>query len=175
MRKINSIIALIITFLLFDHLVFGSLYLFGIGQGIIRPLAYGLVILIIIHAIISIVLSVRSMKNSYKTKTFYFKENHEYYLRRISGLAIIVFACLHVYGMGRDGNGPPRVAFMGTFGKLSTSFLLISVLLHLYFNVKAILIALGIRHSERLEKIIKAILLLLCAFALAANIYRLSH
>ncbi len=95
MRKFNTILAIILTLLLADHMVFGGLYMLRRGDGVFKPLAIAMVIMTIIHAVISMIITVRAEKVGIVTKARYNKENREFWLRRGSGLGILVFALAH--------------------------------------------------------------------------------
>ena len=54
MRKINTILVLIILLLLTDHAIFGSLHSLGTGASVLRPMAHTMFGLVFIHALISL-------------------------------------------------------------------------------------------------------------------------
>lgn len=101
LRKINAGISLIITFLLMDHAIFLGVSM--LSRGAIAPTAgmlpWLLFVLMMGHAIISIVLAVLGHKGAEKRKyNGYSKMNVPTYIQRTSGIAMIVFSVLHILG-----------------------------------------------------------------------------
>lgn len=172
MRKINTIIALIICILIADHLIFGSLHLFGLNVHVTKPLALTMLVLVLVHAVISMIVTVRAEKVGMKTKARYNKENKDFWMRRTSGMGILIFALLHVFLMGKNANGVPKIATAPAPLKLATPLLVVSIFAHLFSNVKPLLISLGVKNPDKKEKIVKVLIIILCLFALSANIYR---
>ena len=170
MRKFNAILVLIIILLLIDHLVFGSLYMLGVNVKVFIPIALLLIALVLIHAVVSMIITVRAEKVGIKTHARYNKENKEFWLRRSSGMAILFFALAHFYSMIKNEKGIPNIARMPRIFNLTLPLLIFSVLLHLIANVRPMLIALGVRGIDKKEKIIKIIILLIMLFGLYANV-----
>ena len=171
MRKINVIIVIAIMILLVDHIVFGGLHLLGFNAGVMRPMAMLMLILVLAHALISMYVTLRAEKAGAKTKARYNKENREFWLRRTSGVMILVSALVHAYTMFKDENGVPRIARLPKVFSLATPLLIFSIYLHVFVNVRALLIAFGIRNINRKEKVIKVLLTVVMLFAMSALIY----
>lgn len=172
MRKINTIIALFICILIADHLIFGSLHLLGLNAHVTKPLALTMFVLVLVHVVISMIVTVRAEKAGMKTKARYNKENKDFWMRRTSGMGILVFALLHVFLMGKGANGVPKIATAPAPLKLATPLLVVSIFAHLFSNVKPLLISLGVKNPDKKEKIVKVLIIILCLFALSANICR---
>lgn len=99
MRKINVILVLIILILLLDYIVFGGLYLIGIGNGIFKELAITMLILTVIYAIVSLAITYKAEKIGFKTNARYNKDNRAFWNRRVSGVLILDSALVHGYSM----------------------------------------------------------------------------
>jgi succinate dehydrogenase hydrophobic anchor subunit len=176
MRKSNTILVLLILILLLDHVIFGGLYFFGAGPGVFKPIAFAMLLLVILHAFISMVVTIRAEMAGFKTKARYNKENRSFWLRRVSGTAIIILAILHALMMSKNENGVARINSMPKPLRLATPLLIVAVFLHLFENVRPLLISLGIRNIDKKEKAIKIVLSIIALFAIAANIYTIvSH
>lgn len=174
MRKINTILVLIMMILMIDHIIFGGLHLFGVGSGVMRPLAISLVVIILLHALVSMYLTLKAEKVGFKTNARYNKENKEFWSRRVSGVLILVFALIHAYMMFfKDEMGRPKIATMPKIFRVITPLLVLSIYWHLIINVRPILISLGIKNIDKKERIIKFILTIIMLFALLANIYNI--
>jgi len=128
----------------------GSFLLLGIGTGAATTLAWVGLGLILVHTGLGVALTVQAMRSGREVGRWYLKQNAEFWIRRLSGVAIIILLFFHlgVYG--------ETVA--GSFGlqeftavKLITQLLLIAALfIHIFVNLRPLLISLGIiRHRER--------------------------
>lgn len=176
MRKFNTILVLLILILLLDHVVFGGLYFFGVVPGVFKPVAFAMLALVVLHAIISMIVTIRAEKAGFQTKARYNAENRDFWLRRASGIAILILAILHAFMMSKDKNGVARLASMPKPLRLATPLLVFAVYLHLMSNVRPLLISMGVRKIDRKEIIIKVILSIVALFAIAANVYTIvSH
>ncbi len=168
MRKFNTVLVLLIMLLLLYHTIFGSLHLFGIGPGSLKKLAFAMLMLVMAHAVVSMIVTVRAEKAGISTKARYNKEYRAFWGRRISGMLVAVFALIHAYTMFRDKNGVPRIARLPKFLNLATPLLIFFVYLHILTNVRPLLISLGVRNIDRKEKVIKAALTVVMLFGMSA-------
>ena len=101
LRKINAGISLIITFLLMDHAIFHAAWM--LSRGSIAKTANNLprilFMLMMAHAVISIVLAVLGHKGAEKRKcNSYSKLNIPTNIQRIGGILMILFTVLHIAG-----------------------------------------------------------------------------
>ena len=171
MRKFNAILVLIIMILFLDHLFFGSAHFLGTGLNVTKPFSHTFFLLVLIHAAISLIITVRAEIAGIRTKARYNRENREFWSRRISGVAILVLAGAHAYLMVHGEDGLPRISKMARIYELFLPLLLLSISIHLSSNVKPLLIALGIRNPEKKEKIIKALIVLITIVALFSFVF----
>ena len=170
MREFNTILVLIIMVLLLDHVLFGGMYFLGIGTGVFKPLAIAMLALVMLHAVISLIVTFRAEKAGFVTKARYNKENREFWGRRITGIFIIILALLHAFMVGKNQDGVPRMQKMPKPLHIATPLLIIFVYLHLLTNVRPLLISFGIRNVKKKARIIEIILTIIMLFAIGANI-----
>lgn len=171
MRKINTIITVMIMVLLVDHIIFGGLHLMGANVNVMKPLALSMLALVFIHVIISVIVTIKAEKVGFKTNVRYNKENRDFWMRRASGCLILVAVIMHVVSIiGLKNN--PQNAFLKPIRSYATPLLATSVAWHLFSNVRPLLISLGVKKIDTKEKIIKVIIVVLTLFVLAAIIRR---
>ena len=172
MRKFNAILAMVITLLFIIHGVLGALTLTGVGHINFKALAWIMLGLIVLHAIIGTFLTIQSLIICKKTGAPYFKENSLFWARRISGFAIILFIFFHTTAFGYTTYGVYRLKYFSAF-KLATQLLLLaSVSVHLITNIKPALIAFGIKKLKpRASDILLFLAILLVFMAVSFIIY----
>ena len=171
MRKINTILVLIILLLLTDHAIFGSLHSLGTGASVLRPMAHTMFGLVFIHALISLAVTVKAEKAGIVTGTRYNKENREFWNRRVTGVLILILGMTHAFLMMRNEMGVPRIAFAPRIFEFTTPLLICMIYLHILTNIRPLLISLGIKNIDKKEKIIKVILTVIMAFAMFSILY----
>ena len=170
MRKINAILGPIMIILLLIHGIWGSLQLTSLtpGGAVLRSiLSWIMVAAVALHIIIGIRLTVDTLIAIKKSGAAYFKGNEQFWIARISGLALLIFIIYHMCVFITPGGEIFRLnAFTGV--QLAGHILLVlSLILHLAVNIKPLCIALGIT-SRKYGKdivIILSVLLLVCAGA----------
>lgn len=168
MRKINAILGPLMIILLLIHGIWGSFQLLGIvpgGSMVRKVLSYIMIAAVAAHIIIGIKLTVDTFIALHRSGASYFKDNLEFWVRRISGLALILFIIYHmIIFMGSSGD----IFRLHTFGGLQLAahiLLVIALIIHLIFNIKPLFVALGIANREYIKDaaIILTIILALCA------------
>ena len=101
LRKINAILSLLTTFMLMDHAIFHAAWMLS-GCTIAKDansMPRILVLLVAIHAIISIVLAILGHKGAEKRKCKgYANMNRVTYIQRASGISLILLTFLHIAG-----------------------------------------------------------------------------
>lgn len=169
MRKWNAILSTLIMVLLFAHGILGAILLMGIGNIIIKQLARALFALVIVHTLIGIILTVQNAKVLRRTKTLYFRENRSFWIRRISGLAIVILLFIHIMLFGHKPDGSNTLAGLNMFLQL---LLVGSIFVHVISNVKPLLVAFGSQAGKKKRIVIISVFSVLTAFwALAMIIY----
>lgn len=165
MRKINTVLSILLIVIFMLHGLMGSFMLVGIGSSAGKVLAWIGVAVLVVHTVIGAILTIQTLKNK---GCSYLKQNAVFWARRASGLAILILLFFHIglFGGIKDGM---YILFPFTTVKLVTQLLLIVALfIHLFINIRPLLISLGIiSYKERRGDIflILSVLLLFCVGA----------
>lgn len=165
MRKINTVLSILLIVIFMLHGLMGSFMLVGIGSNAGKVLAWIGVSVLVVHTVIGFILTIQTLKNK---GCSYLKQNVVFWARRASGLAILILLFFHIglFGGIKDGM---YILFPFTTVKLVTQLLLIVALfIHLFINIRPLLISLGIiSYKERRGDIflILSVLLLFCVGA----------
>lgn len=150
MRKINIILSPLILIIFLVHGTLGSFMLLGIGTNAEKPLAWFGFALMLIHAALGVLLTVQAAHSGKESGHWYLKQNKEFWIRRFSGIAILILIFFHfdVYGETVDGIFGLKEF---TAIKLITQLLLIaSLFVHIFVNIRPLLISWGIlQYRER--------------------------
>ncbi len=145
MRKINGIIAMTVLVLFVIHGLLGALNLMNIATVIVKALSYTMLALIIVHAVISIVLTVRSVRTAVKTKAPYFRHNRLFWARRLSGVLILALVFFHMTAFGYTSGGVFRLVPFDVFRLITQILFILSIAVHIITNVKPVLITFGVK------------------------------
>ena len=145
MRKINGIIAMTVLVLFLIHGILGALNLMNIATIIVKALSYTMLALIIAHAVISIMLTVRSVRTAVKTKAPYFRHNRLFWARRISGILILALVFFHMTAFGYTSGGVFRLVPFDAFRLITQILFILSIAVHIITNVKPVLITFGVK------------------------------
>ena len=145
MRKLNGIIAMIVLALFVVHGVLGALNMMNIATVIVKALSYTMLSLIIVHALISIGLTVSSVRTAAKTHAPYFRQNRLFWARRISGVLILALIFFHTTAFGYISGGVFRLVPFDIFRLMTQILFLLSIAVHIITNVKPMLITFGIK------------------------------
>ncbi|MBP3736027.1 MAG: hypothetical protein J6I56_03325, partial [Lachnospiraceae bacterium] len=141
---------MLILALFIVHAVAGGFQLTGVipgGDRGLTVLARGLVVLIGIHMTIGIILTFQTlagMRRSGGKGSHYFRQNLLFWMRRISGFALMFFILYHVLlFLGESGDVYRLKLFAGP--ELASQILFVlSLIVHLLTNIRPLMIALGI-------------------------------
>lgn len=165
MRKINAAISLISTILILVHAIFYSVWML-FRAGFAKMSAYPsriLVVLMMVHAIISIVLAILGHKGAEKRKcNNYPKMNKQTYIQRISGILLILFIGLHI--AGALNHFQPKILH----AILHPLFFIIA-LTHVSVSTSKAFITLGIGNAKFI-KIIDIAIKIICVLTIIACI-----
>lgn len=143
MRKWNNILVHIIIALFMIHGLMGSLMLLGVSNISCAPLSWLLFILVVIHCVLGMCATFRSLKSGKVSGTWYLGKNSAFWAKRVSGIAILVLLVFHItaYTVRVDGRFFLREF---TLWRMISQLLLIgSIFVHLGVSVKSMLIARG--------------------------------
>ena len=172
MRKINTILSVLLLVIFMLHGLMGSFMLLGIGSSAGKILAWVGVAVLAAHTVIGVILTINTLKISKNAGNSYLKQNVVFWARRASGLAILILMFFHIglFGGVQDGM---YILFPFTTVKLITQLLLVAALfIHLFINIRPLLVSLGIiSYKERRGDIYLILSVLLLFSAGAVIIY----
>lgn len=149
-RKINAFLGLGLVILLLFHAVTGAFQLMGIIEGgsvVRKVLSWVMMVFFVAHAAIGIKLTIDTLKT--KKGMLYFRENKVFWIRRISGFAMIFLVIDHILLFSSSGDDAFRLSlFAGA--QLATSLLLVlSIAVHLVSNIRPLMVAFGEGRARR--------------------------
>ncbi len=172
MRRINTFVTACIMVLFLVHMITGGMQLMGILRGGIMPLkvmSYIMLAFVVIHMIIGIKLTIDTLRISKKAGVSYFKENRLFWIRRISGIALVFFMASHVFIFTGKGAGAGyRLVNFDIVALVSQILMVISLFVHLITNISPLKIAMGIKDKGNIKTdiiFVFSILLLLAGLA----------
>ena len=172
MRKINTILSVLLLVIFMLHGLMGSFMLLGIGSSAGKILAWVGVAVLAAHTVIGVILTINTLKIYKNAGNSYLKQNAVFWARRASGLAILILMFFHIglFGGVQDGI---YILFPFTTVKLITQLLLVAALfIHLFINIRPLIVSLGIiSYKERRGDIYLILSVLLLFSAGAVIIY----
>lgn len=172
MRRFNACLTAAIMILFLLHTVLGSFQLIGAGNLPSKALSHTLLTLMLVHMVIGIILTAKTIKTQRLAGAAYFKENRLFWARRISGFAIMLFMIFHVSAFGTEVDGTYRLKSFTAFKLVTQILLVLSVAVHVISNVKPALISFGIKGlKKRSYDILFVLSLFLVIAAIAFVIY----
>lgn len=165
MRKVNAVISLISTILILVHAIFYSVWMLfraGFAKMSVYP-SQILVVLMMAHAIISIVLAILGHKGADKKKCNNYPEmNKQTYVQRISGVLLILFIGVHI--VGALNHFQPKILH----AILHPLFFIIA-LTHVAVSTSKAFITLGMGNAKFI-KIISIVIKIICVLTIIACI-----
>lgn len=168
MRKVNTILSTLLLVVFLLHGVLGSFTLLGISSISGQMLAYAGMVLLAVHVCIGVGLTAQTLRN--KNGTAYVRQNALFWTRRASGLAILLLVGFHIGAFGSMQDGLYLLTPFTT-GKLVTQLLLIAALfVHLFVNIRPLLVSLGILADRERRGDIYLVLSVLLLFLAGATI-----
>lgn len=172
MRKANAIVTVLIMVLFLIHMIWGGMELAGMirgGSALFKVLSHTMILLIMIHIGIGIVTTVQTIRACRQSGVSYFRQNRLFWIRRISGFALMLFMICHiVIFTGTQESGTYRLSLFAGVQLATQILMVVCLLVHLLCNITPLRIALGIedRHRFRTDVLlVLAILLLLAGIA----------
>ncbi len=174
MRKFNTILTALIMILFLLHAVFGAMELVGAGYNALKIIARACFGLVVVHTIIGIKLTIDTLRVSRKTGVSYFRENRLFWARRISGLAVMILLCFHMFAFGKTTGGVYQLRPFTTVKLIAQIMLVLSIALHVLTNIRPALIAFGARGlKQHAGDILIVLSVVLLVFITAFIIYYL--
>jgi preprotein translocase subunit SecG len=165
LRKINAVLGLFTTVLLMDHAIFFSVWMLSrcsiekSADFMPRILA----VLMVLHAILSIILLIKNHKGAEKNKHKKYSElNIETYVQRITGVLIILMMGLHIAGAANHFQ--PKILH----AILHPLFFAVA-LAHCAVSVDKAFITLGIG-STKFIRVVNVAMKIICCATLVAGV-----
>lgn len=176
MRRLNLflVIGMFVTFI--AHGIMGALKLCGANTDAWKLVGCISIAFICAHVVVTAILTGQTLKTMKKTGTGYFRENKLFWVRRISGLTILIPLVMHlmIFQGTAAPSGAYRLVVFNTGRMISQVLLVVTIAFHALTNIKPLLIALGVRETKAfaldLLLILSAVLLF---FAVAFAVYYL--
>lgn len=161
MRKWNAIISGLILLLLLVHGVMGGYQMFGTlpgGNTTVKALSWLMAGLVVLHMIIGVKLTADTIKAVKKTGVFYWKDNLLFFVRRISGFALILLLLYHAVLFAQIGSENFRLHLFEGPQLAGSLLLVVTLAVHLLSNLKPFFTGIG---KPGLKKIAASVLLFL--------------
>ena len=168
MRKLNALLAMGIFALFLVHAAVGGLQLAGLAAGgsrVMTILAWLMAAIIVLHTLIGVKLTADTLSAIKKSGAGYFRENKLFWIRRISGAAVMLFIISHIIlFMGERDGGVFRLSLFDGSALIGQLLLVLSAAAHIITNIKPLMISLGKKNGRELAidilLVMSAILLL---------------
>ncbi len=167
MRRFNGWLALTIIILLTIHAVAGAFIMMGIisgGSTWLRILSFVMVALVCAHGFIGLWLTFSSFKAD--KETGYSRQNRLFWIRRISGVVMVLFIVAHLMIFWVNSTGAYRLKLFEGPQLVLSILLVVTVAVHLLSNVKPLMITLGTEHFRKI--LVDVLFVLAVVLALAA-------
>lgn len=179
MRKVNAIVTAAMMALILVHIVWGGLQLLGLAAGgnpVFIGLARLLLALLAVHIVIGVKLTADTVIACKKAGVSYWKENRLFWIRRLSGFALMIFLCFHIAVFsGVNAGAGDYLRYFGAWRLATQLLMVLSLAVHLLTNIPPLRIALGIKDSGNLRTdllFVFSVLLLLAGVAFAVYFIR---
>ena len=179
MRKWNALLSMGILVLLLIHGIMGGFQLAGIvpgGNPLLSTLAWIMAAMIAAHTVIGVILTVQTLKALKKSGAPYFRENHLFWTRRISGFAVmfLIFSHLLIF-MGKSEQGVYRLSLFGRLQLITQILMVLAIAVHVLTNIRPLMTALGVKGYREFFVdllLILSVILLLCGLAFVVYFLR---
>ncbi len=179
MRKFNAILGPVILALFLLHIIIGSLQLTGLtpgGNTVMQAGSWFLIAAVCLHTVIGIKLTADTLAAIKKSGASYFRENKLFWIRRISGFAVMLLIAAHIILFIGHGNGSTfRLNLFDVPQLIMSVLLVLSVLLHIVTNIRPLMLAFGARKVSEFiadTAVIFSVLLLVSGIAFVVYFVR---
>ena len=174
MRRCNMflVMGIVATFLL--HAIMGATLLLGGSNSALKVVARICLTLVAAHIVITGILTFRTLKAIGRSGRGYFKENKMFWVRRLSGLAMLIPLIMHLTIFTAHSAGAYRLTAFTTGRMISQLLLVITLGLHIITNIRPLMISLGLNRGKGLRvDIILILSAVLLMFSIAFLVYYL--
>ncbi|MBQ8966086.1 pilus assembly protein PilX [Ruminococcus sp.] len=168
MRRANAVISMAVLALFLLHAVMGGFVTAGFMDGgsvFMKGMAWLMVTLIIAHVAIAVKLTADTLIALKRSGTSYFKENKLFWIRRISGVAVMIFILFHIMIFLGNNDGTYRLNFFGGAQLASQILMVLSLGIHIVTNAKPMLLGFGTKSWKELGTDLALILTGILLFA----------
>lgn len=166
MRTVQRVTATILLILFILHGILGATSMTGISNIGLYPMLVAFLLFLGLHILCGLYYVIRSLKGPGKR---YFKLNRKLWLRRISGLLLLVLALCHAY-LFRFLTGLDFQIQLALYTAVNILLLLVTYI-HIRYNVDAYIIAHGAQHYHRRVVDLLVFLSVFFAYFTFANLY----
>jgi hypothetical protein len=171
MRKVNTILSVLLIFIFMIHGIMGGFMLLGVGASAGKMLAWIGVAILTVHMVIGASLTIQTIKLSKAAGKSYLKQNALFWARRASGLAVLIMIFFHIGLFGKMQDGM-YILFPFTFVKLIAQLLLVAALfLHIFVNIRPLLVSMGVISFKERRIDVFLILAVLLLFISSAVVF----
>ncbi|MCR4611718.1 MAG: hypothetical protein K5644_07450 [Lachnospiraceae bacterium] len=167
MKKINAIVSIVILILFTFHMTESGLALVGIYLvpiQIVNVLAWIMVGLVALHAIMGLISVIDSVKRSKDVS--YGRENRLFWIRRDSGFVLLALIVCHVVIFMTGGM---NVTQQMPLQMILSVLMVITLMIHILTNIKPLWIALGF-YSEVGKIVMSAVMIIILAVLVFAMV-----
>ena len=161
--------AILATFLF--HVIAGSFQLFGFipgGSAVMHIIAGVMLTAICVHVVIGVKLTADTLTAIKKSGASYFRENKLFWIRRISGFAVMLLIIPHIIVFMGSDNGGFRLNLFDIPQLIMSVLLVLALLLHVVTNIRPLMLAFGAGRLRELAADAGFILSVVLVFAGAA-------
>ncbi len=174
MRNWNRRIAKLIMVLLLLHGLVGSFMLLGISSISLKPLAYLLLLLVSIHALLGCILTKGALQAGKSSGHWYLGENAGFWTKRITGVAILILIFFHISAYTTTVNGQFFLKEFTTLRMITQLLFILVIFLHIFVSIKPMLIKQGtLNFKERKVDYFLVLSVFLLVFVTAVVVYYL--
>jgi succinate dehydrogenase/fumarate reductase cytochrome b subunit len=177
MRKGNAAVSVAILIMFLIHAVAGSFQMIGLmpgGSALMEALTWIMIALVAVHMLIGIILTAQTVHIIKKSGVHYFKENALFWIRRMSGFALMLLVLLHLCLFVQTGEGIFRLSDFDVPQLVGQVLMLLALALHLLCNIRPLAVSLGLVGGHGYGRDVLLILSIVLAFcALAFVVYYL--
>ena len=171
MRKFNAVLSIAIFALFLFHVIYGSFLMLGFvggGSPVMTAVTWVMLAAIAVHVVIGIKLTADTLIAVKRSGASYFRENKLFWIRRISGFAVMIFIFAHIgIFMGHNGADGYRLNLFDVPQLIMSLLLVLSLLLHIVTNIRPLMTALA---AKRGRELIADIAVILSAVLLVSGI-----
>ena len=170
MRKFNAVLTVLIIVLFLVHAIFGTFQLIGVYSQAYKQIARVCFFLIAVHSVIGVKLTADTLKISSRSGASYFRENLLFWVRRISGLVIMILLVFHMTAFADRTADVYRLKAFDEMKLILQVMLAAALALHIITNVRPVLIAFGAKNLRSYTGDILFVLSVVLLLAAAAFI-----